>query len=177
VLLRTFLLGAMLGVAAPAFAADVDLARMAGEWYVLGDLGEADDGHVGRRFQLEARDGGYAVTERYFDRDFEHEEQSRDGRIGIADAPANTRWRINFSWSTAQEWRVIFVDDRYANAVLAQPARGRALLLARERYISDERFNAMLDALTAQRLDALKVLRVPQGSEFIGAPGFHGVER
>ena len=57
---------------------------------------------------------------------------------------------------------------------IGEPSRSQAWLLARDRYLRDEPYNALLDVLKAQGYPVTRVLKVPQGTDFIGAPGFHG---
>jgi apolipoprotein D and lipocalin family protein len=154
--------------AGPAPAAGVDLARLAGRWYLIARLpaeGPAFGAQVEYRLAGEVLDEDYAAHRDSLAGSLEKEEvQARP------DPDMPSHWHIREGWLRSRERAVLYVSPGYRRAIVGDD-RG-AWLLAREPEIPEWSYAGMLARLTVQGYDVSKLRRVVQTPEQMGRPGF-----
>lgn len=154
--------------------AQLDLQRYSGKWYVIANIPYSAERHkVGAYVDYQPRaDGKIDAWYHAYDRDFAGIQQKSEALAEVLDAPANARWRIQSRWPLWLDYVVLYVDQDYQHAVVGHPSRDYAWILARQKYLTDQTYNELVQKLAAQGYDESRVLKIPQRAEFIGAPGF-----
>ena len=154
--------------------AQLDLERYSGKWYVIANIPySAERYKVGAFVDYQLRsDGKIDAWYHAYDRDFSGILEKSDALAEVLDPPANARWRIQSRWPLWLDYVVLYVDEDYQHAVIGHPSRDYAWILARQKYLTDQRYTELVLKLAAQGYDESRVLKVPQRAEFIGAPGF-----
>ena len=180
---RAFALAALLCIAtgllpAAAFAADpppqtvdkVDLERYAGKWYEIA--------RFPNRFQKQCvgnttaeyakrEDGDITVTNRC--RTEEGKTDVAEGRARIADPATNARLEVRFApaivaWLPmvwAPYWILDLAPD-YSLAAVGDPQREYLWILARTPKIDEDKYEALVNRLTAQGFDTARLVRTKQ---------------
>ncbi|HUS24487.1 MAG TPA: lipocalin family protein [Candidatus Binatia bacterium] len=156
----------------PLPADSVDLERFSGKWYVIANIpasGERERVGAYVDYTLGA-DGSIVETYYAFGKDFAHPRGSTQSTAVVTDAATHAQW--HFEGSHWADRVIVYVDRDYQDALIADASRDRVWILARQRYLGDEVYSAMLARLEQIGYDSRRVLKVPQRPEFIGAPGF-----
>ena len=155
-------------------AAHVDLQRYMGRWYLLANIPNRDEaGKVAVSLDYSLRNSGrikQIFTAR--DTDFTHEPQSWLSQAHIADRRSNARWKLADTWALGRESVILYVDPDYRHALVGHPSRSTVWLLSRETRITDEQFEVLMKRLDAQGYDTLRVRKLPQVEDQLGAPGY-----
>jgi lipocalin len=133
-----------------ATVAEVDLARLAGRWFLVGELPAAHaDGPLRppELGLLPREDGRFDLLQRRIDGSGTHGSEalvepvpgSHGGRLRISEAPAALRW-LPQAWT---EHGVLHVDAAYEEALLGSVGRDRLWLLSRQPALAAERRQAL----------------------------------
>lgn len=155
-------------------AAHVDLDRYMGRWYIIASVhNKMERGMVGSYFDYR-RIGNDKVDAVYsaHAHDFRHPLYTNHGIAKIEDPRSNARWSVAFSWPISEEQLILYVDPDYQYAVVGDPQKDDAWILARNIFVSDTNYQHLLDVLDSQGYDTFRLIRVPQRPEFLGVPGY-----
>lgn len=140
-----------------ATVAEVDLGRLAGRWFVVGELPPAHgDGPLQppELGLLPREDGRFDLLQRRTDPGGTHGSEalveavpgSHGGRLRISEAPAALRW-LPMAWT---EHGVLHVDAGYQEALLGSVGRDRLWLLARQPTLEPAALRAVVDVARVQ---------------------------
>jgi apolipoprotein D and lipocalin family protein len=162
------------GIPALQAAAQVDLPRYMGRWYVVARIphsGEA--GEVGAYVEYRLREDG-RIDDFYGARDgsFDHELELSEGVAWVIDPASKAHWKEQFTWPFTSDYLVLYVSDDYRYALAGDPSRDYAWILAREPDIPEWTYAGLLARLALQHYQVSRLRRVPQAKEQIGLPGF-----
>ena len=155
-------------------AADVDLDRYAGRWYVIANIPYfAENGNVGSYFDISFQPGD-KLTDIYTGRpkSFDAPPKSFNLKGYVVSGTGNARWRESPFWPLYLSYLILYVDPNYETALVGYPGRGYGWVFARDPVIPDATYNSLLGRLKDQGYDISQFRRVPQIPEQLGKPGF-----
>lgn len=133
-----------------ATVASVDLARLAGRWFLVGELPaplEAETLQAPELGLLPREDGGFDLLQRRIDRHGTHGRQallrvvpgSHGARLQVSALP-NLLHALPWAWT---EQHVLHVDEAYDEALIGSPSRESLWLLSRRPALAPERREAL----------------------------------
>jgi apolipoprotein D and lipocalin family protein len=156
----------------PATAETVDLSRYAGRWFEIARLpmpfqkaGEAAMAEYGSN-----PDGTLSVHNIAIRPD--GSQHDIRGRAKVLNPPANTKLAVRFStWfgpfipmpKEGNYW-VLYVDDRYQEAIVGTPNRKYLWVLARTATIPAQRYAALVAKAEALGFDVSRLIKAPPHS-------------
>jgi len=141
----------------------VDLPRFMGDWYVIASIPtflERGAHNAVESYEL-AADGTIETT-------FTFRKGAFDGPLktfrprGFVRSASNAVWGMQFIWPIEADYRVIYLDDAYETTVIGREKRDFVWVMARTPEISRQRYQEVLDLLTAVGYDIDELERVPQ---------------
>jgi len=151
----------------------VDVDRYMGRWYVIANIPYfAERGNLAPYVEYTLRPDGliddkYTAWERFDGPPF-----TKDGMIEITNPMTGAEGRITFLPPLWQDYAVLFVDKEYRYSIIGHPSRDYVWLFAREPWINDEMYEAMLAVTHANGFDVGRILKIPHKPEDLGTPGF-----
>lgn len=158
---------------APEPARNVDLARLAGRWYVIARMPAPAEHHgLGASFEYRVRSDG-RIDDLY---------TAHTGSLGgpvetvetelRPDPAMPSRWQIKTGWLGSTERLLLYVSPGYKRAIVGDGERESAWILAREPEIPEWSLAGLLARLSVQGYDVSKIRRVVQRPEQLGKSGF-----
>ena len=145
-------------------AAHVDLERFVGDWYVVASIPtplERDACNARERFRM-AGDGSIDATYTFH----KGRPDSRPWtirRTGIVkDGRSNAVWDLKYAGPIAADYRIVYVDPSYRQAVIGRNRRDYAWILAREPGIESRDLFEHVRRLREQGYDSSRLREVPQ---------------
>lgn len=156
----------------PVPAANLELQRYFGRWYVIARLPGSGDGGLGAYFEFTPRADG-RVDDIYYTRGKSFDRPHKaTGRVARPDPARPARWQVDRGWFSSEERLILYVSPDYRHAVAGDAARNAAWVLAREPEIAEWSYAGLLARLAMQGYDVSRFRRVPQKPEQVGRPGF-----
>jgi apolipoprotein D and lipocalin family protein len=155
-------------------AAQVDLARFMGRWYVIANIPYfAERGSVGAYVEYALREDG-DIDDFYcaHPRSFEAPLQKTALRDTVVPDSHNAVWKVSPFWPLSFTIEILYVDPDYQYALLGSPDKSLGWVYARSPDIDDATYHALLARLDAQGYDVSRLRRIPQRIEQLGLPGF-----
>ena len=155
-------------------AANVDLNRYAGRWYVIANIPYfAENGNVGSTFDI-AFQPGDKLTDIYtaHPANFAGPAKSYIMTGYIVPESGNARWRESPFWPLYLSYLILYVDPDYQTALVGYPGRGYGWVLARKPVIDESTYQSLLGKMQDQGYDISQFRLVPQIPGQIGNPGF-----
>lgn len=155
-------------------AEHVDIDHFMGRWYVISSIpNSAEKGRVGPYVEY-ARRVDHRIDQTYYfhQPDFDAPLSKKQETASIVDPKSNAIWNTRFGEALFSDFRILYVDAEYRYAVIGQPSRDYAWILARDMYISDYDYQQLVSVLSEQGYDPTRVLKIPPREEFIGIPGY-----
>ena len=152
----------------------VDIEHFMGRWYVISSIPDSTEkGRLGPYVEY-ARlpDNQINQTYYFYKPSFDDPLQTKQETATIVDTQSNAIWKTRFGQPLGADFRVLFVDPEYRYAVIGEPSRDHAWILARDKYISDDDYQLLLNVLGEQGYDPTRLLKIPPREEFIGIPGY-----
>jgi apolipoprotein D and lipocalin family protein len=144
--------------------AKVDLARFAGDWYVIGvipTLLEKDAHNAVESYAINA-DGTIATT-------FTFRKGSFDGPVKeyhptgfVRSDPSNAVWGMQFVWPIKAEYLIVHLDDDYTTTVIARNKRDHAWIMSRTPSMPESEYSSLIRQLVSWGYDGQAFVRVPQ---------------
>lgn len=144
-------------------AAQVDLPRFMGEWYVLGNIPtfiEKQAFNAREHYALND-DGSVATTFTFNKGAFDGPEKIYHPKGFIRDTDTNAVWGMQFIWPFKAEYRVLFVNEAYDQAVIGRSKRDYLWIMARTPSLSTASYEALERLVAEQGYDVAKIRRVP----------------
>ncbi len=147
-------------------AANVDLPRFMGDWYVIANIPT----FVERE--------SYDAVETYALREDGKIQTTFRQRKGSFDAPIDTMrpvgtvrprtnnavWGMQFIWPIKAEYVIVYLNDDYTQTIIGRSARDYVWIMARTPQISEADYAAHVERLGALGYDTAKLRRIPQRS-------------
>ena len=163
------LLGACASVAqrpvAPlVLAADVDLARFMGDWYVIAaipTLLEHGAYNPMDTYRLDA-DGSVATTFSFNDGAFDGARRQYASRGFVVAGSGNAVWGQQYVWPIRADYRIAYLAADYSQVVVAREKRDYVWIMARTPAIAAADLDRLTAFVAAQGYDASRLRRMPQ---------------
>ncbi|MEO7598709.1 MAG: lipocalin family protein [Opitutus sp.] len=142
----------------------VDLDRYLGRWYVISHVPYfLENGKVGTSDNYARRpDGKLDAIFAFRKESLTAPEKTWNGVAEITDPKTNAEWKVSFVWPISATYRVLELDPDYRWAVVSNGNGKLVWVLARETSLPDAQYQDILRRVTAQGLDANKLVKVPQ---------------
>lgn len=148
-------------------AAEVDLQRYAGRWYVIANIPYfAERGKVGSYVEYILRDDG-RIDDLYFFRrkELDAPVERWDGIAWVIDGTGNAAWKAQFIWPFAFDYLILAVDEDYQWALVGHPDRKLAWVFSRSPQMDEALYQRLLARLAAQGYDPKALQRIAQLDE------------
>ena len=142
---------------------ELDVNQYAGTWYEIARLPNNFEKNlkcvtatytIQDNGKINVLNKGYSTSKNKF--------KDANGTAWVPDNQFPGRLKVRFFWPFAGDYYVIRLGADYDYALVGDPSREYLWILAREREISDDLFQSLLDAAAAQGFDTTKVMRVDQ---------------
>lgn len=146
--------------------ARVDLERFMGDWYVIANIPtfvEKDAYCAMESYELDY-DGSIATTYSYRRGDFSAVEKKLRARGFVIDASSNAIWRMQFLWPFKGDYRIVYLNEDYSQAVIGRNRRDYAWVMARSPQISHDDLFERIRLLREEGYDTSRIRLVPQRS-------------
>ena len=142
----------------------VDVDRYLGRWYVISHVPYfLENGKVGTSDNYARRpDGKLDAIFAFRKKSLTAPEQTWNGVAEITDTKSNAEWKVSFVWPFSATYRVLELDPDYRWAVVSNGNGKLVWVLARETSMTDALYRDILKRVTAQGIDANKLVKVPQ---------------
>ncbi len=112
----------------------VDLQRFMGRWYVIGGIPtffEKGAHNPTETYQI-GNDGAIDTTFTFNEGSFDGDVKSYHPKGFIVDKQSNAIWEMQFLWPFRADYRIIYLDDQYANTVIGREKRDYLWIMSRE---------------------------------------------
>lgn len=145
----------------------VDLSRYAGRWYVIANIPYfLERGKVASYDTYTPRPDGTFGNDFTFRREnFDAPEKTWHGSAKITNKTTNAEWAVQFVWPFSADYLVIDLDPNYRWAVIGHPSRNLLWVLARDRQLPDDVYNAIVARTASQGYDPARITKVPQPAQ------------
>ena len=142
----------------------VDLERFAGQWYVIASIPtpiDRDACNATEHYRI--RDDGTVDATYSFNRGSADGRALKIRRTGIVrDDGSNAVWDIRFAGPIAADYRILYVDDDYGDAIVGRNRRDYAWVLSRQAEMPSELLFEHVRRLREAGYDSSRVRTVPQ---------------
>ena len=145
-------------------AAQVDLQRFMGDWYVIASIPtfiEKGAHNAVESYSL-AEDGTIATTFTFREGGFDGEQQVYTPTGFVRDTQSNAVWGMQFIWPIKADYRIVHVAPDYSTTIVGREKRDYAWIMARTPAIPEAEYRRLLGLLAEQGYDISKVRKVPQ---------------
>ncbi len=154
-------------------AADIELDRYLGRWYVIANIPYfAERGKVASYVEYRRRADGRIDDLYFFRKGFDAPQQQWSGVAWVPDAADPARWRVRFVWPFTSDYVILAVAPDYRYAMVGLPSRELLWVFSREPQLDEASYRALLEIARAQGFDPAQVQRVPQMPQQLGQEGF-----
>ena len=142
----------------------VDLERFMGDWYVIANIPtflEKGAHNAVESYELN-KDGTIATTFVFRDGGFDGDEKQYNPKGFVLDKDTNARWGMRFVWPIKADYRIVYLDEEYAQTVIARQKRDFVWIMARTPTIPEEDYEKLIEFVASIGYDTDKIERVPQ---------------
>lgn len=142
----------------------VDLSRYMGSWHVIART----DNPIERNFVDAVEtytfqgNGRISVHFEWKDKSFDAPVKTHDFTGRVIPDGSNARWRMKLFPLFAASYIIVKLSPDYSRVAIAHPSRKFGWILARQRTLSENDYDEMLQALERQGYDTTKFSLVPQ---------------
>lgn len=142
----------------------VDIDRFMGDWYVIANIPTflEKGAHNALENYVKNDDGTIATTFTFRDGRFDGEQKKYTPKGFITDTKTNATWGMRFVWPIKADYRIVYLDERYEQTIIARKQRDYVWVMARAPQIDDAEYDKLLDKVASIGYDVSKVQRVPQ---------------
>ncbi|MFO0692103.1 MAG: lipocalin family protein [Polyangiales bacterium] len=149
----------------------LDLARYAGDWYVIAHLPAKNERNAYdaiEHYDVE----GERIRIRYTFREGSHEGERQElhMRGWVHDERTRAEWRVRPFWPLALAYVVVALDPDYQTTVVAHPSRKYAWIMARTPTLAPDALEPLVETLREQGFDTTRLRYVPQRSPAVPDP-------
>jgi apolipoprotein D and lipocalin family protein len=145
-------------------AADVDLDRFMGDWYVIANIPTRFE--VGAHNAIESyridKDGSIATTFTYRDGSFDGPPKEMRPRGFVRDGTGNAVWGMQFFWPIKAEYLIAYVDPDYTQTIIARSSLDYVWIMARTPALPPEEYARLEQRVRELGYDMSKLQKVPQ---------------
>ncbi len=149
-----------------ALAADVDLARFMGDWYVIAAIPtrfERDAYNPMDSYAL-AADGTIATTFSFNDGAFDGPRRRMGSRGFVVAGTGNAVWGQQYVWPIKADYRISYLAADYSQVVVARAKRDYVWIMARTPTIAAADLDRLTAFVAAQGYDTTRLQRMPQAA-------------
>lgn len=142
----------------------VDLARFAGDWYVVANIPTFIETQAYNAVESysEPVDGKIATTFTFNKGGFDGEKKTYHPTGFVQEDTGNAVWGMQFIWPIKAEYRVVYVDPDYTFTIVGRSKRDYVWVMAREPLIADADYDRLLAIVAEEGYDLGNIRRVPQ---------------
>ena len=143
----------------------VDLARYMGDWRVIANIPYfAEKGCVDSIESYALRpDGTIENWFTYRKQTFTAPQKTVRARAYVTNPATNAEWRVKFLGGLiSAPYLILDLDPNYHWTVVGHPSRNYGWIMAREKTLPSETYQAILHRLAAQGYDPARFVKVPQ---------------
>ncbi|MEO8312204.1 MAG: lipocalin family protein, partial [Caldimonas sp.] len=147
-----------------ALAADVDLARFMGDWYVIAAIPTVFERNAYGPMDSYAlaADGSVATTYSYNDGAFDGPRKQMGSRGFVVAGTGNAVWGQQYIWPIKADYRISYVAADYSQVVVAREKRDYVWIMARTPTIAAADLDRLTAFVAGQGYDASRLQRMPQ---------------
>lgn len=145
-------------------AADVDLQRFMGDWYVIANIPtfiERDAHNAVESYRLED-DGTIDTVFTFNSGSFDGPLKRYNPRGFVLDRESNAVWGMRFIWPIKADYRVVHVNADYTQTIVGRQARDYVWIMARTPAVPAADYQSLLGMVEREGYDVSKVRKVPQ---------------
>ena len=147
-----------------ALAAEVDLARFMGDWYVIAAIPtvfERDAFNPMDSYELTA-DGSVATTFSFNEGAFDGPRRRMGSRGFVVAGTGNAVWGQQYIWPIEADYRIAYLAADYSQVVVARAKRDYVWIMARTPTIAAADLERLTAFVAAQGYDTTRLRRMPQ---------------
>ncbi len=142
----------------------VDLARFAGDWYVIGVIPtflEKEAHNAVESYSINP-DGTIATTFTFRKGSFDGPMKQYHPKGFVGPDPSNAVWGMQFVWPIKAEYLIVHLDDAYTTTVVARNKRDHAWIMSRTPTMPEREYLRLVQQLVSWGYDGQAFVRVPQ---------------
>ena len=142
----------------------VDLPRFMGDWYVIANIPtfiEKGAHNAIESYQLNS-DGTVATTFTFRADGFDGPLKRYTPRGFVVPGSGNAHWGMRFVWPFKSEYRIMYLDDSYAQTIIGRSKRDYVWIMARTPTIPEADYQRLVALLAGEGYDVSKLQKVPQ---------------
>ena len=142
----------------------VDLNRFMGDWYVIAcipTLIERESYNAVESYRLD-EDGTIATTFTFLKGGFDGRRKTYHPRGFVLDKQTNARWGMQFIWPIKADFRIVYLDQRYSQTIIAREKRDFVWLMARKPEMADSDYEEHMRRIMNLGYDIKEIRKVPQ---------------
>jgi apolipoprotein D and lipocalin family protein len=143
----------------------VNINRFMGDWYVIAFIPtfiEKDAYNAVERYEL--MDDGRIATTFTFNKGSPGGPRKEYNPVGFIRDESNAVWGMRFVWPIKAEYRIVYLDDSYTQAIIGRSKRDYVWIMARTSTIPEADYLRLLDVVAAEDYDMSRIRKVPQAS-------------
>ena len=147
-----------------ALAANVDLARFMGDWYVISAIAtvfEREAYNPVDSYRLDA-DGTIATTFSFNDGAFDGAPKRYASRGFVVADTGNAVWGQQYLWPIKADYRISYLAADYSTVVVTRAKRDYVWIMARTPRIAEADYERLVGIVAAQGYDVAALRKVPQ---------------
>jgi apolipoprotein D and lipocalin family protein len=153
--------------------ANIDLSRYMGTWYVIANVPYfAERGKVATRDVYTLDTDGNIETTYVYRKTFDGSEKTMSSLGMVQPGTGNARWIVSMWWLIRADYLVLEVAPDYSWALIGQPNRKLAWVLARNPAMDDTLYSLLIEKFRGYGYDSARFARVAQFAAQQGKPGF-----
>jgi apolipoprotein D and lipocalin family protein len=147
-------------------AANVDLARFMGDWYVIAATPTFIDGEAHNAIESYrlASDGTIETTYKFREGAPGGPLRSYHPRATVRNGTGNAAWSMQFVWPFKADYRIGYLADDYSQVIVAREKRDYAWIMARTPHIPEADYRRLVLWLVDAGYDPAQLRRIPQGN-------------
>lgn len=142
----------------------VDLERFMGDWYVIANIPtfvEKGAHNAVESYEINP-DGTIATTFTFRDGSFDGKRKKYTPKGFVRNKETNALWGMQFIWPIKGDYRIVYLDEEYAQTVIGRQKRDFVWIMARTPEISDEDYRGLVEFIGSIGYDTSKIQKVPQ---------------
>ncbi|GAA0708199.1 lipocalin family protein [Dyella marensis] len=145
-------------------AADVDLDRFMGDWYVIASIPTWLERDAYNAVESYARlpDGRIQTTFRYRAGGFGGAAKAMHPVGTVRAGTGRAEWGMQFVWPVKAQYVIAWLDPGYREVIVARSKRDYVWIMARTPALDDARYAALVRRVAAMGYDVSRLRRVPQ---------------
>lgn len=142
----------------------VDLPRFMGDWYVIANIPtfiEKGAHNAIESYRLDT-DGTVATTFTFRAEGFDGPLKRYTPRGFVVQSSGNAHWGMRFIWPFKSEYRIMYLDETYAQTIIGRTKRDYVWIMARTPVIPESDYQRLVAFLATEGYDVSKLQKVPQ---------------